>query len=745
MPPSPQLGPARPWDLAFPFTLFLSGSLVFLVQPMVARQLLPWLGGSPAVWITAQLFFQAALLLGYLYAHQLTRWSLRTQIVVHALILGASFLLLPIDAVGAVDDARIGAPQGWLLGRLLVSVGLPFVAVAATAPLLQFWFAARRSIPVDPYPLYAAGNLGSLGALLAYPLAIEPLWPLSQQARGWSAGFGLLAAAVVVCGVARLRASGPDAVPLPGVFRLPEWLGWVALAIVPSSLMLSATLFITTDIAPVPLLWVVPLALYLLSFVLAFARKPLASGARLSSWFAFSVSCLVPVLLAGWTWSVWVPLHLLTFFLGAWMVHAEVARRRPPAERLTSFYLALAVGGVIGGLLNAIVSPLLFDRVAEYPIGLFLATLAGVFVDGRQATNWRRSALVPAFLLVLLSLLFANPGGFASTAAAIPLIIMATGLSLLVAYRARRERLRFALGVGAILLASYWIPNLGGEVVHRERDFFGVLTVTRSGPTYRLFHGSTLHGEQDHERPAEPSTYFTREGPVGDITTATADPERAVAVVGLGVGSLAAYQGPNERWDFYEIDPAVARVAADARFFTYWDKALGEHQLFLGDARLRLREAGPRFDLIVLDAFSSDAPPVHLLTLEAFAVYEARLAPSGLIAINLTNRYLDLESVVAAMAREKGWRCLVRRDVRVSADAKKQGRQPSIWAVVARRVEDLDRLEKVADEPWLPARQTVKMRAWTDQSADLVRPFLGRRRSGEEAPSNAIDPRHRER
>jgi hypothetical protein len=712
--------------LVFALTLALSGGLLFTVQPMVARQLLPWLGGSPSVWITAQLFFQAALLAGYLYAHQLGRLAFGAQLLVHAALLASAFLVLPIDPVGTAADATMTFPQSWLLRRLLLGVGLPFAGMAATAPLLQSWFAARRDVPVDPYPLYVASNLGSLAALLAYPLLIEPSFPLRDQSFGWSIGFALLTASVIGCGLMTLRRAGHPALATHQEFALGEWLGWTALAFVPSSLMLGATLFLTTDIAPVPLLWVVPLGLYLGSFVLAFARRPLVAGGRVASWFALAVSLLVPVLLAGWTWSVFVPLHLLTFFLAAWMVHAEVARRRPPPERLTGFYLALASGGVLGGVFNALVAPFVFDRVAEYPIGLILACLAAAFVGGRPATTWRRSVVLPAVVLALLTVLFANPGDLAADAWAVPLVILGSGLGLLIAWKARSEPLRFALGVGSVLLASALLPSLGGEVIHRERDFFGVVTVTRSGPTYRLFHGSTLHGEQDRDRPREPLTYFSREGPIGDLMRVPRGAGAHVAVVGLGVGSLAAYASQGDRWDFFEIDPAIARVATSPRYFTFLSESGGEITLVLGDARLRLREAEGPYDLIVLDAFSSDAPPVHLLTLEAFDLYESKLAGHGRIAVNLTNRYLDLEAVLAAMVGEKGWACRVRRDVEISAARKALGHQGSIWAVVARGEADLGPL---TDDPrWAQPRPSAGVRAWTDQSADLARPFLSRLR-----------------
>lgn len=712
----------------FAATLGLAGALVFTAQPMAARQLLPWLGGAPAVWTTAQLFFQAALLVGYFYSHQLTRWPYPAQVGAHALVLGASLLFLPLDALGGGEAPAIDSPELWLLGRLISRVGPPFVALTATAPLLQSWFAARRNGTVDPYPLYVASNLGSLAALAAYPFVVEPTFALVNQARAWSIGHIVLALAVLACGCAGLRRTRPTTRESIERTTGRAWLCWVALAFVPSSLMLGATLFLTTDLAPVPLLWVVPLGLYLLSFVLAFARRPIATGERVAGWFVLAVSLLVPVLLAGWTWGVFLPLHLATFFLAAWMVHAEAARRRPAPERLTSFYLALAVGGVLGGLFNALVAPRVFDRVAEYPLGLFLACLAASFVGGRPATTWWRTLVLPLVVFSLLVALFASSGGLASSPWAVPITIGSVGLCVLMTLRARREPLRFALGVGAVLLSGAWIPNLGGAVVHRERDFFGVVTVTRDETTYRLFHGSTLHGEQDHTRPTEPLTYFTREGPIGDVMRSFEANRRKVAVVGLGVGSLAAYGRAEDDWTFFEIDPAVVRVASDPRWFRYLAETPAATAIVEGDARLRLRDTRATYDLIILDAFSSDAPPVHLLTLEAFDLYESRLAPGGAMAVNLTNRFLNLESVLAALVKAKGWACVVRRDVLVGVEAKRLGRQPSIWAVVARDEADLAALKSF--EGWGLPRRAAGVGVWTDQSADLARPMLSRLRLG---------------
>lgn len=729
----------RPWIApVFALTLGLSAFLLFAVQPMAAKMVLPLLGGSASVWITCSLFFQAALLGGYLYAYGLDR-GLKpvARLIVHAGLFGLTLWFLPPDLrpMGPDEAAPpLADPRLWLLARLAGRLGLPLLLVAASAPLLQLWFAGRQGREADPYWLYVASNAGSLIALVAYPLVIEPRWSLGQQSRMWSLGHLALGMGLAICGVlAVARRDHPDneITPQPrGRVEPRDWFRWAALAFVPSSLLLGVTLHLTTDIAPMPLLWVVPLALYLLSFIITFSRRPLFGVAWSGRWYLRALMLLVPVMMAGWTWMIWLPLHLATFLLAALLCHGELASRRPPASHLTAFYLALAVGGAAGGLFNALLAPTLFDRVVEYPLGLVLACLAvpGVWERG---SSWR-SLVVPVVIFVALAPVLADPAGLGESGLGVLLVILGSGLSVLAASRAQRQPRSFAATVAALMLASGLSPGVGGRVIHRERNFYGAITIKDdpAAGVRRLFHGSTLHGQQslDPARRGEPMTYFTREGPFGQILAdyEASDAPRRVAIVGLGAGSMAAYARPDQTWTFYEIDPAVARIAGDPHWFTFLaDCAASRADIVLGDARLKLRDAPDHsLGLLVLDAFSSDAPPVHLLTREAFELYGRKLAPNGRLAVNLTNRYLDLSTIVARLAEGASLRGRIRYDTSPVAPQAPDGRLGSIWCVLIPESTDFGDFDR--DTRWSPLPPAVDGPPWTDDSTDLLGPMLAR-------------------
>jgi SAM-dependent methyltransferase len=733
--------------LLFALTMFVGSALLFSVQPMVAKMILPLLGGSPEVWNTCMVFYQAVLLAGYAYAHLATaRLGARTQSALHVALLLLPLPLLPLAVPewAARSLSPTADPTPWLLGVLLTTVGLPFFVVSTTAPLLQRWFAATgHHAAGDPYFLYGASNLGSMLALLAYPLAIEPSLPLGRQCKLWAAGYGLLAALTVACAATVWRTRGAIAPggrdesggadpARPGPRR---WLEWGALAFVPSSLMLGVTTYLTTDIAAIPLLWVIPLALYLLTFILAFTRRPILPHRRAVRAFPFVVMALLPALCAGLVQPFWLPVHLLTFFLAAMVCHGELARRRPPARDLTAFYLALALGGVAGGIFNALIAPRAFDRVAEYPLAIVLACACWAFAIRKEGEPRLRTRDMVLALVVfgLTAALVTDVRGLAETPLGALGVMIDSGLVILVAWAHRERPLRFALVVGALLLACGMSPGVNGRLLHQERSFFGVLRVTevQPGNYHRLFHGSTLHGQQclDPDRRREPLSYFTRSGPIGRVFAAynrrPASP--SVAIVGLGAGSLAAYAEPGQRWTFYEIDPAVVRVARDRRYFTFLEDCRATSlEVVLGDARLRLDEAPDRgYGLIVLDAFSSDAPPVHLLTREAFRLYRRKLAEGGLLAFNISNRYLDLDPVLGALARDAGLACRVRYDTLLTREQRQQGKQSSIWVVMAARPEDLGPL--AGDPDWKPPRGAGAA-VWTDDYAGIGRHLVFRPR-----------------
>jgi hypothetical protein len=723
--------------------MLLSAALLFSIQPMVARAVLPALGGSAAVWTTCLAYFQAVLLGGYLYAYASLRWLRpRWQVLVHlalnalaviplqAAILGGKQLLPPPEAVPG------GPPAAWLLAELARRLGFPLLFVASTAPLVQGWVASRvvRTWR-DPYFLYAASNAGSLVALLSYPILIEPFLPLSLQADFWETGLEALAVLVAVCGVVRTwpavgegapegAGSGHDDLPSRALRR--QWLSWAALAFIPSSLLLGLTLFLTTDIAPVPLLWVVPLALYLATYIVAFSTRGERLRPLVARAFPLALMALVPALAVGLVHPFWIPLHLLVFTLASLLCHGELAARRPPAFRLAAFYLALAAGGALGGVFNALAAPVLFDRLIEYRLSLVLAALALPAVADARPIRERigpGDLVLPLAVFVLLGTALGVSG--LSDALTSLAAMLGSGLAVLACWAYRIRPVRFALVVGAVFAACGFWPGRDGRVLLRTRDFYGVLRVTRddASRTTRLFHGRTLHGEQSM-RPGqrrEPRAYFARTGPVGRIFEGPNHPRR-VAVVGLGCGTLACYARPGDDWTFLELDPAVVRIARDQRYFTYLADCRADRlDVVVGDARHALRHSpAPPYDLIVLDAFSSDSVPVHLLTREAFRLYRARLAPDGRLAFNLSNEYLDLEPVIAALTGDAGWVCRICYDLDLGPEDRRQGRRPTIWAVAARRIEALG--SSLASDPrWVPAQTDPRIACWTDEYSNLFR------------------------
>lgn len=715
----------------YALTIALSAALLFLVQPMVARMALPSLGGAPAVWNTALVFYQAALLAGYGYAHAATvGLGVRGRTLMH---LGVALLplgLLPVALPAGWAPPTEASPVPWLLAVLAVSVGAPFFVLAATGPMLQTWFAAtghRRA--ADPYFLYAAGNAGSLLGLASYPLLVEPSLRLADQSRLWAGGYGLLVLLTGACALALWRGraapgasfTGDGDRPDEGRPGLARRARWVLLALVPSSLMLSVTTHASTDIAAMPLLWVVPLGLYLLTFTLTFARRPLVPHRLVGEAMPLA---LVPVVLllaarANEPLELVLPTHLLGFLVVALVCHGELARDRPGPQHLTAFYLWLAAGGVLGGALTALLAPRLFTEVAEYPLALVLACLllprpAGAW-QGR--TGRRLDVLLPlalggAVAATLASLSTAGRG--VDPAVAAPVL----GIAALVCLAFSRRPLRFGLGVGALLLVAWLARGHEGRVLHAERSFFGVhrVTLDPSGRYHLLLHGTTLHGMQarDPARRQEPLSYFHRSGPLGQVFARPGGVAAGgrVAVVGLGAGSLACHGEAGQHWTFYELDPTVVALARDPRLFTFLRDCPPAVEVVLGDARLSLRRApDAAYELIVLDAYGSDAPPIHLLTREAIALYLRKLRPDGLLVFNVTNRHLDLEPVLGRVARAEGLATLARHDAAIPAADRDAGRLPSRWVVMARQPAPLRLL--AADPRWTPAAVSPGA-PWTD-------------------------------
>jgi len=737
------VGDRRASELLFSVTLFLGATLLFSVQPMVGKMLLPTYGGAPAVWITCMLFFQAILFAGYSYAHGASRrigaWR---HALLHVVLLALPLAVLPIRPDGAEPPEAGADPTLWLFRLLVVAAGAPLLLVSSTAPLLQRWYSHTGEPGArDPYFLYASSNAGSLFGLLGYPLFVEPNLTLAQQARWWTAGYALLVGAVGACAWRLWRAPVESAAgmargearhegPAERIRPLRR-VRWILLAFVPSSFLLGVTSHITTNIAAVPLLWVVPLALYLATFVLVFARRRVVPHAWVTGAFPYAVVGLGALTILDspdLSWAV-IPPHLVLFFVVAMMCHGELARTRPAPRHLTEFYFWIAVGGVLGGLFNAIVAPLAFDGIVEYPLVLALSCLllplrGGV---GRSRRELGLDLAYPAVLAVALSLLiWGTTGGVRDvpgrTAIGVVVAAGAAGCFVL-----RDRSLRLGLGVAVYLALLGRLTGVPPDQLRlAERDFFGVKRVVddADGRFRRFVHGTTNHGMQwlDPLRRDEPTAYYHRSGPMGDVFAALAerDGPHEAAIVGLGAGALACYAKPGQRFTFFEIDPAVVRIARDSALFTYLTDCPGAHDLVVGDGRLTLaEEPDAKYDLIVLDAFSSDAVPTHLLTREALELYLDKLGDGGWLVFNITNAYMDFESVMGNLARDKGLAGRHRDDAVVDRESERDGRMPSHYAVLTRAEEDLGAL--VVDPTWLPLRADPDARVWTDQFCDVLR------------------------
>ena len=733
---------AQRWVRSAVFTAsaFLSAFLLFLVQPMAAKRLLPAFGGTPAVWTVAMLFFQGVLLGGYLYAHFLAgRLDLRFQVVLH-LGFFVGVILLGFGPAGPIEPDRT---SDWtttldLLLALGSRVGLPFLLLASTAPLLQSWYANPHAEPSrDPYFLYVASNLGSLAALLLYPLLVERWLELDDQFQRWRLGVELLGLGIAFSGAlvfleTRASVFPTNTTPLTRD-DFADWAYWVFLAFVPSSLLLGVTVHITADLSSIPLLWIIPLSLYLISFIIAFSQWNQGVTRFATRVYPAVFMALALILGFGVVKAFLLPLHAVGFFLAAMVCHGELAERRPDPSRLTGFYLAMSVGGCLGGVFNGVLAPLLFRSVVEYPLGLVLAALVvAVRLGKSRPTKW--DFVIPAVLGIIAALFCGNVGGVAESAVGVLATVLISGFVFLIAVRQNRQPLRFALMVAALLAASHFWEGVNGRLLLQERSFFGVTRVTEvpEGPFHRMFHGNTLHGQQGFSKELRhrPLTYFSESGPIGDIFRArrAMGPIGKITVAGLGAGSLLTYAQPGENWTVHEIDPVIVRIATDPRYFTYVeDCSASSLKLLVGDARLEIAKQPPAGDaMIFLDAFSSDAIPMHLLTREALAIYREKCRADGWLIFNISTRYLDLLPVVGKLAEDAGWACRARVDY--TPGPKSFEKSDSIWAVMAPSESQLGGLG--SDPRWFRPTWNPWDRVWTDGHADVLRHLRRRPVSG---------------
>ncbi len=723
---------------AFALTLLLSALLLFAVQPLVAKLLLPLLGGAPMVWNTCMVFFQALLLGGYGYAHWLTaRGTLRKQALIHLVLIAIGLFFLPLALAKDVHPDE-HAPLSWLLITLFGLVGAPFLILSASAPLLQNWFSrSGHKDSKDPYFLYAASNAGSFLALLGYPLVAEPLLRLSQQTFAWSFGYGLLVACfgMVAMLIWRNKSALAEApVEKAATTPKPAWSQrgiWILLALVPSSLMLGLTTYLTTDIASVPLLWTLPLALYLLTFILVFSKV----GARVTPLAARAMpiaAVTVIFLLLGeikHPAGILVPLHLLIFFIITLAIHGKLASLRPDPAHLTDYYLCLSIGGVLGGLLNTLVAPQIFTSVVEYPLAIALACLVAPPPEGNlPVQKLSRQLLWPAIITVVTVLLAKFLPGLSKQSHQLAMFLI-FGLPLLGAFLISRRPLVFGLALCGILWGGTFYTALHGHIIHAERNFFGALRVTLDpeGQIHRFYHGTTVHGIQyvDPDLQDVALSYYHREGPVGAFMQfyEVRKSVKRVAVIGLGAGALATYAKPDEEWTFYEIDPAVLRIASDTNYFTYLQRCQAKKvNQRIGDGRLLLRqEPDHHFDLIVCDAFSSDVPPLHLITKEALQEIRQKLAPGGMILYNISSRLLNFRPVLGNVAQELQMDGYSLNDNVSVEETERSGRYSCHWAVLAPDKETLQPLS--GNRYWKALKPEPSQPIWSDDYYNILGVF----------------------
>ena len=723
----------------FLITILTGSFLLFLVQPMIARMALPRLGGAPAVWNSAMLVYQALLLAGYAYAHRLTQTSPRRQAIIHIALFAIAILWLPIGLANLQPPAD-GSPIFWVPWLLIASIGPLFFVVAAQAPLMQRWYSMSGN-QGEPYALYAASNIGSFGGLLAYPILVEPFTTLQSQKWIWSGIYLALMGLVCICAIQLWRKAGTPVAPAETATDLAHigWrrrIYWIVLAAVPSGLMLSTTSHLTTDLMAMPLIWVIPLGIYLLSFSVAFADN------QTPAYWIGRFAPIVLIISAAFVFVVWgkaaiggLTASLSLLFIVAVALHNEMYRTRPAPAQLTSFYLMMSVGGVIGGFFCAIVAPLLFDWTWEHPILILMAAALLPAIPLLQVNETDKRLPVIMAIIGAIALALGLFGGISEPVESsfTKILLAATIITLGIAVAG--FRIPFLLAVAGLLtINGGWYSLQQSLDGVRMRSYFGTYTVnaSESGRVRWLNHGTTMHGMQLLDDPTRPISYYPDTSGVGIAmlnATRLYGPKASIGIVGLGTGTLACYRRPGQSWQFFEIDPLVIEIARERKIFSFLEKCAPDVPITLGDARLTLAAVPEgKFDILALDAFSSDSIPLHLLTKEAFATYRKALKPDGLLLVHISNRYIDLNPVVAAEAKANGWSAALRHDS-PTEQLINRGNRASQWIALSRDPAKLaeltGRVDKVKSryynsEQWLQLDAPGETNPWTDDYASVL-------------------------
>lgn len=713
----------------YALTLLLSASLLFSVQPLFSRMILPLLGGTPQVWNTAMLFFQVVLLAGYGYAHLSSRFlSLRLQVAVQLALLGIFTLFLPLAIPAGWIPPATEDPTLWQLSVMAAAVGGPFFVLAGSAPLFQHWFSrSGHKDAGNPYFLYGASNLGSMSALLAYPFIIEPLLNLQAQTHVWMMGYFALIMMVMLCGAFIWNARNSPLAATEEDHTVVTWRQrglWLLLAFVPSSLMLGVTTYITTDIASVPLLWIIPLSLYVATFILVFARRQYIPRRVIMLVHGLLVIGLIPQLLElNIPLTLLVVFHMALFFFSALACHTELAALRPSARHLTEFYLVMAVGGALGGFFNAIIAPNFFIVPLEYGMALAVACFLRYAANGLPSLhfNARNAGIVVAVIAIAASSYFSDML-FARGVMAFAIVC---GLLWVI-----EKRFTFAIALAGIfiLLPPGDVSNKvdGSTLLLQDRNFFAVMRIYDNNQGQRvLLHGTTLHGEQlrDPRRRNIPLSYYGVNSPIRNIFSYLGknDGQQNVAVIGLGVGTMSCYARQGRNFDFFEIDPDIVRIAQNPDYFTYLAECGSPYSVILGDGRLTLqKQPDHSYDAVIIDAFSSDNIPIHLLTIEAIQTYLQKLKAGGMIVFHISNRYLDLEPVLAQAAKDLNLTAYAKVSKSAPVDGTEVKTKPAHYVAFLTNEAPAEYLQA---RQWGEAKFRDNVRTWTDSYSNILSAF----------------------